>query len=154
MLCQKQDSSLKNRELQDIFEHIFKILNIDFLGSSNSSEDLIAGFVASCVYPQDECSAAVRTQFGQVYGAFVNWYTANIGEEKYCPTKKKFSSLMEKRFERRKVGQHIWFTVCRSCPNTTRWKESEHDERCPMMIEKQSIDPIRTDEERLLDRIE
>jgi len=73
------------------------------------SEDLIAEFVEACCYPPAETAADTRTQYGQAYSAFCAWYTDHIGDEKYCPKKKKWSQLMERRFEKRKVGSSLWF---------------------------------------------
>ncbi|MEK6531272.1 MAG: phage/plasmid primase, P4 family [Deltaproteobacteria bacterium] len=69
------------------------------------SEDLLSSFLTDrCQETRDE-----RVQFKLIYDAFVIWFVQNIGDEKFCPKKKKFSQLMEKRFEKKKVGGHIWF---------------------------------------------
>lgn len=73
------------------------------------SEDTIAEFVEACCYPPEETLPDARTQFKSVYDAFERWYGAAIGDTKYCPKKRKFGQLMERRFEKRKVGSQIWF---------------------------------------------
>lgn len=73
------------------------------------SEDLIAEFVEACCYPLEGTSADTRTQYGPAYNAFCSWYTDHIGDEKYCPKKKKFGTLMERRFKKEKTGQHTYF---------------------------------------------
>lgn len=71
-------------------------------------EDILAEFIeARCYDP--EITKEYRTQFKDLYDAFSLWYETHISESKYCPKKKKFSQLMEKRFKKEKAGGHLYF---------------------------------------------
>ncbi|MFQ5736620.1 MAG: phage/plasmid primase, P4 family [Thermodesulfobacteriota bacterium] len=87
------------------------------------SEDLIAGFVSACCYPPEETSPETRTQYGQMYGAFVDWYTSHIGDEKYCPKKRKWGKLMAKHFKKEKTGQETWFYGVSLLPSAVPMKD-------------------------------
>lgn len=72
------------------------------------SEDRLAGFIEARCYPPEETKDD-RTAFGDLYDAFKAWYTDEIGDEKYCPKKKDFSTLFEKRFTKVKAGGQMFF---------------------------------------------
>jgi putative DNA primase/helicase len=73
------------------------------------SEDLLSEFIEACCYPPKETSADARIKFSEIYDEFKNWYCKTVGDEKYCPKKKKFSALMEKRFKKVKASGYVWF---------------------------------------------
>lgn len=81
------------------------------------NEDVLAEFIEARCYAPEETKDD-RTQFKDLYEAFAEWYEAHIGDAKYCPKKKKFSQLVEKRFKKEKAGGVIWFYGLSLMPKT------------------------------------
>jgi len=71
------------------------------------SEDTIAEFVEDCCSPPSETAPDAREKFADVYGAFEVWFIKTCGD--HPPKKKKFSTLMEKKFRKAKVGGTVYF---------------------------------------------
>ena len=76
------------------------------------NEDVLGNFIAECCdlieYPSD-ADKDTYEQYKVVYNAFKHWYEQTIGDNKYCPKKKKWSQLMEKRFTKfNRSGQTWW----------------------------------------------
>lgn len=72
-------------------------------------EDDLGNFILDCCEPKEITTEDSREQYKVVYSAFAHWYENSIGDKKFCPKKKKFSQLMEKRFKKAAVGGKIWF---------------------------------------------
>lgn len=74
-----------------------------------ASEDTLAEFIADSAMPPEETSPDDRTSFTEAYKAFEAWFVQQIGDIKFCPKKKRFGLLMEKKFRRMKLGGTNWF---------------------------------------------
>lgn len=85
------------------------------------SEDTIGEFLDACCQPLEQATDEDRVQFGEIYTVFEEWYEKTIGDKKYCPRKKKFSQLMEKKFRRDKVGGLVWFYGVSLKSEIERW---------------------------------
>lgn len=71
------------------------------------SEDTLAEFIEAYCYPPEDTAPDVRVKYGEIYDAFNSWFLKNCGDKP--PQKKKFSTLMEKRFVKLKAGGIVWF---------------------------------------------
>lgn len=84
------------------------------------NEDTIAEFLEACCDPPAVTDPEDRVQHSEIHGVFKEWFEANIGDPKYCPRRKKFTQLMERRFEKKKAGGRVWFYGVRLKPGYER----------------------------------
>lgn len=73
------------------------------------SEDLVSGFIDACAEPPEETSAETRTLLSEAYTAFETWYASYIADSRFCPRKKEWGALMERRFVKKKVAGQLYF---------------------------------------------
>lgn len=69
------------------------------------NEDILANFLSE----RCEISSDARVKFGVIYVDFTAWFETTIGDIRFCPRKKKFGLLLEKKFKKEYKSGQVWF---------------------------------------------